>query len=117
MESKVVKKIILGLSLLGIAFGDVGTVTTINTTLISSQLCEVVKAIKGIAVVLAVAMFVIGGILYAIGNLLSGQMKQSAHGWAQGLIIGGVVALVLVLIAQPLVGIFAQMGGLDTVSC
>jgi len=114
MESNVVKKIILGLSLLSIAFA--GT-TMISTTDISSQLCEVVRAIRGIAVVLAVAMFVIGGILYAIGNLLSGQMKQSAHGWAQGLIIGGIVALVLVIIAEPLVNIFATLGNINTVQC
>jgi len=115
MGSEVVKKIIIGLSLLGIAFAQ--GVTSINTTIISEQLCAVVQGIKGIAVVLAVAMFVIGGILYAVGNLLTGAMKQSAHGWAQGLIIGGIVALVLVLIAQPLVNIFAQMGGLNPVSC
>jgi hypothetical protein len=116
MGSEVVKKIIIGLSLLSITFAE-ATVTTIDTTLISRQLCAVINGIKGIAVVLAVAMFVIGGILYAVGNLLTGAMKQSAHGWAQGLIIGGVVALVLVLIAQPLVGIFAQLGGLSSVNC
>jgi type II secretory pathway component PulL len=62
-------------------------------------------------------MFVIGGILYAIGNLLTGQMKQSAHGWAQGLIIGGIIAIILIILAEPIVNMIATAGQLPTVSC
>jgi hypothetical protein len=104
MGSEVVKKIILGLSLLGILFAD-------DIATISSTLCSVVRFIRTAAVILAIVMFTVGGILYAIGNVLTGGMKQSAHGWAQGLIIGGVIALVLVIIAEPLVNTFAKIAG------
>jgi hypothetical protein len=111
MKSEVIKSIILLISLLGIVFPQ-----QTGTEKVSSALCYVVGLIKSVAVVLAIAMFVIGGILYAIGNLLTGQMKQSAHGWAQGLIIGGIVAIILIVIAQPIVNIVASAGGLPQVT-
>ena len=105
MGSEVVKKIILGISLLSILLAQTQGNQQIEQ--VKSTLCGVVGAIKIISVVLAVTMFVVGGILYAVGNMLTGGMKQSAHGWAQGLIIGGVIALVLIIIAEPLVNTIA----------
>jgi len=114
MKGEIIKGVILLVNLLGITFVQAGTATTGD---VSSTLCNVVGTIKAIAAVLAVAMFVIGGILYAIGNILTGQVKQSAHGWAQGLIIGGVVAIILIGIAQPLVNLVASAAGVSSVSC
>ena len=119
MKSEVIKSIILLISLSGIVFpmeptSQAGGST--NTEAISSALCYVVDLIKSVAVVLAIAMFVIGGLLYAVGNLLTGQMKQSAHGWAQGLIIGAIIAVVLIAIAQPLVNIIAHVADLPEVT-
>jgi len=113
MNGEIIKRVIFLVSLLGITFVQAAG----TSTDVSSTLCGVVGIIKGIAAVLAVAMFVIGGILYAIGNILTGQMKQSAHGWAQGLIIGGVVAIILIGIAQPLVNLVASAAGVSSVSC
>jgi hypothetical protein len=116
MRSEVVKKIILGISLLGILFAQQQNQQ--QYTAVSSVLCGVISFIKTIATVLAIAMFVVGGILYAIGNILTGSMKQSAHAWAQGLIIGGIVAIVLIIIAAPLVKLIATAGGLpQDISC
>jgi len=111
MRSDVVKKIILGISLLGILLGILFAQQQYSA--ISSVLCDIIRYIKAIATVLAIAMFVVGGILYAIGNILTGSMKQSAHGWAQGLIIGGIIAIVLIIIADPLVKLIASAGNLD----
>jgi drug/metabolite transporter (DMT)-like permease len=108
MESEVVKKIILGISLLGILLAADTGGNTYDVTAVSQTLCKIIGTIKAIATVLGVAMFVVGGILYAIGNILTGGMKQTAHAWAQGLIIGGVVAIVLVIIAEPLVNLIAH---------
>jgi hypothetical protein len=109
MKSEVIKSIILLASLLSVTFAQ--------SEKVSSVLCGIVMLIKSVSVVLAIAMFVIGGILYAVGNLLTGQMKQSAHGWAQGLIIGGIIALILIILAQPVVNLIAQAGNLTPVNC
>ena len=113
MKGEIIKGVILLVSLLGITFSQAAA----TDNQVSSALCGVVSTIKAIAAVLAIAMFVVGGILYAIGNILTGQIKQSAHGWAQGLIVGGIVAIILIGIAQPLVNIVANAAGVSSMSC
>jgi len=114
MGSEVVKKIILGISLLGILLAQNTGPTTFTPEAVSSLLRGIINGIKTVAAILAVAMFVVGGILYAVGNMLTGGMKQSAHGWAQGLIIGAIVAIILIIIAEPLVKAIANAFGLST---
>ncbi|MGC9132755.1 MAG: hypothetical protein ACP5HJ_03950 [Candidatus Micrarchaeia archaeon] len=109
--SREIWKIIIGIVALSMVFAQ-------TPEQVSSVLCNIVKGIKSVVTVIAVAMFVVGGVLYAIGNLLTGSMKQSAHGWAQGLIIGGLVGIVLVIIAQPIVNLIAQLGtGISQIEC
>jgi acyl-CoA synthetase (AMP-forming)/AMP-acid ligase II len=117
MGTEVIKKILLGISLLGIVLAETNQAapssgTTFTPEAVSTLLRNIITAIKGVAAVLAIAMFVVGGILYAIGNMLTGGMKQSAHGWAQGLIIGAIVAIILIIIAEPLVYAIANAFGL-----
>jgi len=118
MGSEVIKKIILGISLLGIVLAETNQAAPSSTTFtpeaVSTLLHNIIGAIKGVAAVLAIAMFVVGGILYAVGNMLTGGMKQSAHGWAQGLIIGAIVAIILIIIAEPLVHAIANAFGLPS---
>ncbi|MGC9132767.1 MAG: hypothetical protein ACP5HJ_04015 [Candidatus Micrarchaeia archaeon] len=111
--SREIWKIIIGIVTLSIAFAQQQQ----TPSELSSALCNAVGIIKASVTIIAVAMFVVGGLLYAIGNLLTGGMKQSAHGWAQSLIIGGIVGIILVLLAQPLVNLFTGMQNLPSVTC
>ncbi|MEM3416231.1 MAG: hypothetical protein QW719_02755, partial [Candidatus Micrarchaeaceae archaeon] len=76
------------------------TVTASGTTtsqsapsvqLLSSQLCGIINGINTIVGTIALVMFLIGGVLYAIAHFLptAGQVKGSLQGWAMGMIIGG----------------------------
>jgi hypothetical protein len=111
--SREIWKIIIGIVTLSIAFAQQQQ----TPSELSSALCTAVKTIKASVTIIAVAMFVVGGLLYAIGNLLTGSMKQSAHGWAQSLLIGGIVGIILVILAQPLVNLIAGAAGLQNVEC
>ncbi|MGC9149667.1 MAG: hypothetical protein ACP5FX_00935 [Candidatus Micrarchaeia archaeon] len=110
--SREIWKIIIGIVALSMVFAQ-----ELSSSQVSSVLCQIVTGIKSVVTVIAVAMFVVGGVLYAVGNLLTGGMKQSAHGWAQGLIIGGLVGIVLVILAEPIVSTIAKLGGITGVSC
>ncbi len=75
---------------------------------------------KSIIALFAMVMFLIGGVLYAIGHFLpaTGQLKGSIQGWALGMILGGIVGVILVIIAQPIVNMVATFGnGISSVSC
>ena len=99
----------------------IGMVTAQNTlTAVSSAFCYLVGTVKSIIALFAVVMFLIGGVLYAIGHFLpvTGQLKGSVQGWALGMILGGIVGVILVIIAQPIVNMVAGFGnGLTSVSC
>lgn len=94
------------------------------TSLLSSELCGIVSSIQTIVGVLALALFLIGGLMYAIAHFLppSVEYRKSLMGWATAMITGGVIGLIVVIIAPMLVGMFAGAastvgGGAIGVSC
>jgi hypothetical protein len=82
------------------------------TTAVTSQLCSIVNAVRTIVGILALTLFLIGGVLYAVSHFLPTNLefKKSLTVWSQGMIIGGLVGLVIVLIAQPIIGLITQIG-------
>ncbi len=83
--------------------GGSGTVSSGGplATQLSAEFCGIVNDIRDVVGIFALAMFLIGAILYAGGNFMptAGNLKSSTQGWAMGMIIGGVIGIVLVLIA------------------
>ncbi|MGC9129598.1 MAG: hypothetical protein ACP5GB_01815 [Candidatus Micrarchaeia archaeon] len=97
-----------------------GATSSNSITAVSSAFCALVNTVRSIIALFAVVMFLIGGVLYAIGHFLpnAGQLKGSVQGWAIGMILGGIVGVVLVIIAQPIVNMVAKFGsGISSVSC
>jgi hypothetical protein len=68
--------------------------------------------VRSIVGILALALFMLGGVLYATSHFLPTNMefKKSLSAWATAMIIGGVIGLVIVLIAQPLVTMIIGVG-------
>src|SRR5271157_1397710 len=85
------------------------TTTTVlpagTTGAIVSQLCGIVDAVRNIIGVLALVLFLLGGVFYAISHFLPTNLefKKSMTTWSTAMIIGGIIGLVTVLIAQPLI--------------
>lgn len=79
---------------------------------VSAQLCGIVSFVKAIVGVLALALFILGGVLYAIGHFLpaAGQLRQNIQGWAMGMIFAGIVGLVLFMISEPLINTITGIG-------
>lgn len=82
------------------------------TSALSTQLCDIVTAVRTIVGILALTLFLIGGVLYAISHFLPTNLdfKKSLTGWSQGMIIGGLIGLVIVLIAQPIITLIINIG-------
>ena len=93
-----------------------------NTGAITTALCGIVNAVRSIVGVLALCLFMLGGVMYAVSHFLPTNMefKKSLSAWSSAMIVGGIIGLVIVLIAQPLVqmitGIGTAVGGGTTVT-
>ncbi len=93
--------------------GGGGSTSSTGIIGLSSQLCALVSDIRSIVGVFTLALFLIGGVLYAAAHFMpsAGQIKGSLQGWAMGMIIGGVVGLILVIIAPYIVQMIASFSG------
>ncbi len=107
----------------GSAGGNTGTVNSSQPVIVklSSQFCSIVNDIRDVIGILALAMFLVGAILYAGGNFLpaAGNLKSSTQGWAMGMIIGGAIGIVLVIIAPYILSIIISFsnGTIPPISC
>ncbi len=91
---------------------------------INLQLCGIVDEIRNVVGILALTLFLLGGILYSISHFLPTNLdfKKSLTTWSTTMLIGAVIALVIVLAAKPLlttiISIVSQPGsGAITISC
>jgi len=72
---------------------------------LSSVFQSIVTIVQTIIGVFAIALFMVGGILYAAAHFMpaAGQIRANMQGWAMGMILGAIVGLILVIIAPYLV--------------
>jgi len=97
-----------------------GTGSTSVITTLTSQLCGIVNGVRTVIGVIALVMFLIGGVLYAVGHFMpaAGQIKASMQGWAMGMILGGVIGVVLVILAPFIISTILNFGsGLSALAC
>lgn len=74
-------------------------------TQITSTLCAVVNEIRTVIGFLALVLFIIGGVLYAMAHFLpsAGQIKGNMQGWAMGMVMGGIIGIIIVILAPFIV--------------
>ncbi len=80
---------------------------------LSAEFCQIVTDVRDVVGVFALAMFLIGGILYAAGHFMpaAGQIRSTTQGWAMGMVIGGIIGLILVIIAPTILGLITSFSG------
>jgi hypothetical protein len=99
--------LLFGISLIAPAFAQSSILNAV-----SSQLCAVVNFVRAIVGVFALMLFLLGGVLYAVGHFLpaAGNIRQNMQGWAMGMIFAAVVALVIFILAEPLIKLISGFG-------
>ena len=55
-------------------------------------------------------------VAYAIGNLLSSEMRARAHVWAMSCLVGAIIGGVMLIVVPALLGALIKAGGVD-VNC
>ncbi len=85
--------------------------TGANAIIVS--LCGIINTISTIIAFFSLAMFIVGGTLYALAHFLpaTGNLRAGLQGWGMGMIIGGIIALVLYIVAPHIVTTVANIGG------
>ncbi|MEM3791501.1 MAG: hypothetical protein QXL16_02120 [Candidatus Micrarchaeaceae archaeon] len=79
--------------------------TPAQVTNLTSILCSIVADVRLTVGILAIVLFVIGGILYAASHFMpaSGNIRSGFQGWGMAMILGGIIGLILVIIAPFIV--------------
>jgi hypothetical protein len=83
-----------------------GNVIFATGTLVDA-LTDIQGQIESIIPVVAVMMIVLAGLIYGIGQVMGAEMRGRAAVWAQALLIGAILGLVIAAMAGPLVGLFS----------
>jgi hypothetical protein len=81
-----------------------------STSGITSGLCQLKALIVGIIPTLALMMFLLAGLAYAAGQVFGAETKAKAQGWAMSLLVGGIIGIIIAVLAPFLVDIFIGMG-------
>ena len=103
--SKFTNLVYMALVVLGFSSIMVSAAGATGVTGVTSQICGIVNTIRTVVGVLAIALFIAGGAIYAVAHLLpaAGNVRAGAQGWSMAMIVGGVIGLVLVIIAPYIV--------------
>jgi len=76
---------------------------------IINEVCSIYNIIHTVIFVIALALMVLGGAIYAVSHA-TGGMKGTLQGYAMGLILGGVIGIIIVLLAGPILSLVASVG-------
>jgi hypothetical protein len=101
--------LLIALSLIG-SLGLVATAqqngqTGPTATALVTAICNVFNTVKTIIFILAILLFVLGGVLYAGSNMLPSSQRGEFQGYGMAMIIGGVVGLAITLAAPYVLNI------------
>jgi sorbitol-specific phosphotransferase system component IIC len=83
-------------------------------TRFSSVGCEIYNGLKGVLPIIIVVVIIFAGVIYMLGQVFGAEMKQKAQSWAQNMIIGVLIAIIVVLAVPALIGLVAPELSLDT---
>jgi cell shape-determining protein MreD len=77
-----------------------------------SQLCTSLKSLLPVAVMM---MLILGGVIYAAGQMLGAETRARANVWATACLTGALIAILIVVVAQPVLQTI--YGSAGTISC
>ena len=111
MKLGALKAIVYSLFFLA-AFSNLAFATGNVTQIVAKTVCGVISFVKAIVGILAIALFLLGGVLYAVGHFLpaTGNLRGSMQNWPMGMLFAGIIAVILFIVAAPLVTMFLTMG-------
>lgn len=55
--------------------------------------------VHSVVFLIGLVLITLGGVMYAVGNILPGQLRGSLQGYGMGMIVGGVAGVIIALSA------------------
>jgi hypothetical protein len=77
------------------------------TANVIAPICSVYLTVHTVVFVLGLTLLILGAALYAGGNIAPGNLKGSIQGYGMGMIVGGIVGVMLAIIAPWLLGVIS----------
>jgi len=105
------KRILLPIALIALASVAFAASTSSVASTINQQLIDLVNMLRNIVPVISLGLFVFAGIIYAIGQVFDVQTRQKAQNWAMAMIVGGIIGIIIVIIAPWLVDFLLGFSG------
>ena len=70
---------------------------SVNIALAFNQLC---KDVKGAVPIIAFTMLILGGLIYAAGQVMGAETRARANVWATAMVTGGIIGLLIAASAK-----------------
>ena len=77
-----------------------------------SQMCTNLKSLLPVT---AMMMLILGGVIYAAGQMMGAETRARANVWATACLTGALIAILIVVVAQPVLQTI--YGNAGTISC
>ena len=74
---------------------------------LSDSLNSIKTQIEAIIPVVSLMMIVLAGLIYGIGQVMGAEIRGRSAVWAQALLIGAILGLLIAALAGPLVNLFS----------
>ena len=88
-------------------FGTIVADTGTKTADLATSLSSIKTDIEAIIPVVSLMMIVLAGLIYGIGQVMGAEIRGRSAVWAQALLIGAILGLLIAAMAQPLVDLFS----------
>lgn len=86
------------------AFVMLGNIMAADLT---ESLKSIQSQIEAIIPVVSLMMIVLAGLIYGIGQVMGAEIRGRSAVWAQALLIGAILGLLIAALAGPLVNLFS----------
>jgi len=100
--------------------GGTGGTGTISSQAVVNEIKSICTSIKTVVFILGLALMILGGALYAGAHVMPGATKGQIQGYGMGMLVGGVIGVIIALIAPFVLNqiiTFDSAAGVSTVSC
>lgn len=94
--------------------GYVGSFASAQTLTqnVLGPICKVYNVVYAAVFVLGLTLLVLGAALYAGGNIAPANLKGQIQGYGMGMIVGGIVGVMLAILAPWLLGVITGNTGI-----
>jgi hypothetical protein len=102
-----IKLIFLSFLILIFSFASISSAQTAQTALLNA-ICNVFNTVKNVIFILGLTLMILGGTIYAGGNVMPARERGQFQGYGVSLIMGGIIGVAIAVAAPWILNIIIQ---------